>query len=70
MSQISKFIAKINRFLEKSDMSLSGFGRKALRDPKFLSRLEEGRKPTAKTIERVEAFMAAWQPPPRPRIKL
>ena len=71
MTQFEAFKSRINRFLTKSGLTWSKFGREALRDPQFLFRIAKGRQPTVKTIDRVDTFMRTWKkPPPRHRFKL
>jgi len=50
-------IREIERFLRKSRMPYSLFGRRAVNDPRFVHDLRNGREPGPKTEARVQAFM-------------
>lgn len=53
----SKFLEKILEFIKKYNMGRSTFGRKALRQPKFVFALEKGRECRESTQIRVLKFM-------------
>lgn len=61
MSAGKKLLARIDAFLKESNMTPSGFGTQAARDPRLHSDLRKGREPGAATIERVESFMRRWR---------
>lgn len=54
-------IRRIERFLRKTDMSRTKFGRLALGDPRFVHDLRNGREPRPRTERRVEHFMNIYQ---------
>ncbi|MCH7860475.1 hypothetical protein ACQKOH_09760 [Sphingomonas sp. NPDC092331] len=56
---------KIEKFLRATDMPPTKFGRLAVRDPRFVLDLRRGREPGPRIVARVEAFLAAQQPPRR-----
>lgn len=51
-------IRKIERFLRETGMPPSVFGRRAVRDPRFVADLRRGREPGGKIEARVEHFMS------------
>jgi len=50
-------IRKIEQFLRRTDMSAAKFGRLAVRDPRFVYDLRNGRMPRTRMERRVEHFM-------------
>jgi len=52
---------KIERYLRRTDMPPTKFGRLAVRDPRLVHDLRNGREPRQQMIDRVEAFIAAQQ---------
>src|SRR5215510_13129021 len=48
----------ISEFCRRAGMAESTFGRRAVNDGKFVSRLRDGARITPETLERVSAFMA------------
>ena len=48
---------KIDAFLRRTKMPEGNFGRLALNSTSFVSALRNGRRPTRRTIARLEAFM-------------
>lgn len=52
-------LVKVERFLRKSGMPPTNFGRLAARDPRLVHDLRNGREPGAKMVARIEAFLAA-----------
>lgn len=50
-------IRTIEKFLRKTDMPPTKFGRLAAHDPRFVLDLRNGRMPRSRTAERVEQFM-------------
>lgn len=54
-------IRRIERFLRKTDMSRTTFGRLAMRDPRFVVDLHNGRIPRPRTEQKVEHFMNIYQ---------
>ena len=55
-------LVKINRYLKRTGMPATTFGRLAVNDPRLVFDLRRGRQPGARTVARVERFIA--QPPP------
>lgn len=53
-------LPRIERFLRRTQMSWTRFGRLAAHDPRFVADLRNGRMPRAETAARVEAFMATY----------
>jgi hypothetical protein len=49
--------ADILSFLQRTGMERTRFGRNAVNDGNFLSRLENGRNPTLTTMDRVRAYL-------------
>jgi len=50
-------IRKIEKFLRRTDMAATKFGRLAAQDPRFVLDLRNGRMPRPHTESRVEHFM-------------
>ena len=53
-------IRKIERFLRKTHMPPSLFGRCAVGDPRLVRDLRNGREPREATVARVKAFMDSY----------
>ena len=53
-------IRKIEKFLRKTNMPATKFGRLAARDPRFVLDLRNGREPRIKTEKRMEHFMNTY----------
>jgi hypothetical protein len=51
------FRQKVDRFLERTGMSATRFGKEAVGDPNFVFDLRAGRAPTLRMAERVSIFM-------------
>jgi 2,4-dienoyl-CoA reductase-like NADH-dependent reductase (Old Yellow Enzyme family) len=49
---------KIEKFLRRTDMPATKFGRLALGDPKLVRDLRNGRELRAPTVAKLEAFLA------------
>ncbi|MBB6123329.1 hypothetical protein [Sphingobium subterraneum] len=54
-------IRKIETFLRESGMAPTRFGRDAVRDPRLVFDLRNGREPSARMTKRVEHFMNIWR---------
>lgn len=50
-------IRKIEKFMRRTGMAATTFGKKAARDPRFVFDLRNGREPRVCTEKRVEHFM-------------
>lgn len=57
----AQFKSKIDKFLMRTKLPPSTFGRKAMNDSKFYSFLVNGRSPTLDTVERIETFMRNYK---------
>ena len=56
-------LGKVERYLRKHGIPATKFGRLAVRDPLLVGDLRNGRELRARTLARVEAFLA--KPPPQ-----
>jgi len=65
-STLDAFLADVEAFLERHRMEPTRFGVDALKDPKFVFDLREGRAPRLPTVDRVRAFMDAYRPADAP----
>ncbi|HVL79575.1 MAG TPA: hypothetical protein VM346_09865 [Sphingomicrobium sp.] len=54
-------IREIEKFLRRSDVPPTRFGRDALGDPRFVFDLRRGREPRSATAARVRAYLEALQ---------
>lgn len=54
-------ISRIERFLRETEMPWTKFGRLAVRDPRFVEDLRNGRLPRPRTEKRVEHFMNIYR---------
>lgn len=54
-------LQKIDRFLAESGLPPTLFGRRAVRDPRLVSDLRNGREAGTKLIARVEYFINNWR---------
>lgn len=54
-------IRRVERFLRDTGMSWTRFGRLAVRDPRFVEDLRNGRLPRPRTEQRVEHFMNIYR---------
>jgi hypothetical protein len=54
-------LREVEKFLKFSRMPAAKFGREAVKDPRFVFDLRNGREPRPRTIERVRAFLEAFQ---------
>ena len=53
-------LREIENFLRISDVPPARFGREAMRDPRFVFDLRNGREPRRRTEKRVEHFMNTY----------
>ncbi|MEP3226364.1 MAG: hypothetical protein ABJO01_10340 [Parasphingorhabdus sp.] len=51
----------IEKFIRDTDMAWTKFGRLAVRDPRFVEDLRNGRQPGKKISKRAEHFMNMWR---------
>ena len=54
-------IRKVEVFLRRTRMPVTVFGREAVRDPRFVLDLRNGRSPRTRTERRVEHFMNTYR---------
>jgi predicted transcriptional regulator len=59
MSLLQSFRDRVENFLERTGMAPSRFGKEACNDRRFVFDIREGRSPHIRTIEKVEAYIAA-----------
>jgi len=59
MSLLQSFCDRVEDFLARTGMAPSRFGAEACNDRRFVFDLRAGRSPYLRTIEKVEAYMAA-----------
>ena len=52
-------LPKILKYMRNSGMPATRFGRLAVNDPRLVRDLRNGREPRARTVARIEAFLAA-----------
>jgi 2,4-dienoyl-CoA reductase-like NADH-dependent reductase (Old Yellow Enzyme family) len=52
-----QFLAEVEAFLAASRMKATDFGREAVGDPSFVTRLRQGRSPSLATADKVRACM-------------
>ena len=62
----AELLAEIEAFRALTGINKTTFGRRVLRDGNFVSRLEAGRAPTLKTIDKVRQFIARNSKAARP----
>lgn len=55
---------RIERFLRQSDMPPTRFGRLAVKDPRLVGDMRNGRQPSPRMIARVDAFITAHKVEP------
>ena len=53
-------LRNIELFLRRTRMAPTRFGRDAVRDPRFVFDLRNGREPTDRTSRRIEHFMNSY----------
>lgn len=57
--KIVHLLWEVEKFLKLSNMPATKFGRSAVKDPRFVFDLRNGREPRPRTIQRVRAFLEA-----------
>jgi hypothetical protein len=62
-----KFLSKVEAFLKRTGMTPTALGVAALGDPNFVRDIRAGRMPTYRVSDKVEAFIAKYRRPARPR---
>ena len=50
-------LREVEKFLRRSDIAPTRFGREAVGDPRFVFDLRKGREPRAETERRVRSFL-------------
>jgi hypothetical protein len=51
----------VEKYLKSSNIPAARFGREAMRDPRFVFDLRNGREPRQRTVERVRAYLESVQ---------
>ena len=54
-----ELLQRVERYLRRSGMTATRFGREALRDPRLVWDLRNGREPRPPTASRIRDFIAA-----------
>ena len=54
-------LREVEKFLRQTDVTPTRFGRDALRDPRFVFDLRNGRDPRPRTVARVRAYLEIGQ---------
>ncbi len=54
-------LGEVEKFLRRSDVAPTRFGREALGDPRFVFDLRNGRDPRPETVARIRAYLEAAQ---------
>ena len=54
-------LREVEKFLRRSDIAPTRFGREAMGDPRFVFDLRNGRDPRPRTVERVLAYLESGQ---------
>ena len=54
-------LREIEKFIRRSDIAPTRFGREAVGDPRFVFDLRRGRDPRPRTVARVRAFLEAGE---------
>ena len=52
-----ELLRRVEKYLRRSGIPPTRFGREAVRDPRFVFDLRNGREPRARTVRRVSAFL-------------
>ena len=52
-----ELLQRVERYLRRSGMPATRFGREAIRDPRFVWDLRNGREPRATTVRRISDFI-------------
>lgn len=54
-------LREVEKFLRRSGVAATRFGREAVGDPRFVFDLRNGRDPRPQTIAKVRAYLEAFQ---------
>jgi hypothetical protein len=54
-------LREVEKYLRKGRVAPTRFGREAVRDPRFVFDLRNGREPRPRTVKRVLAYLEAAQ---------
>ena len=60
MSETERFLSEIEHFCRVRGLRETAFGRMAVKDGSFVSRIRAGRSPSLSMVERVREFMARY----------
>ena len=58
---MNEFLQRIEKFLIKHSMSATAFGIKSMKNPRFVHDLRKGASCTLATVDKIDAFMAAYE---------
>ena len=56
---------RVEKYLKRSGTTATRFGREAVRDPRFVLDLRNGREPRTRTVRRVVAYLEAREGGPQ-----
>jgi hypothetical protein len=56
---VTTVLARIRGYMKETGMPATKFGRAAVNDPRLVGDLVNGRQPRERTVERIDAFIAA-----------
>lgn len=56
-----KLLDRIEKHLKQTHMSPTRFGRRAVGDPRFVLDLRAGRRPRARTLQKVERYLSDYE---------
>jgi hypothetical protein len=63
MTSAEAFLKDIERFLKRTGMKPTAFGKEAVGDGNFVTDLREGRAPSLRLVERVNSYIRSHQEP-------
>lgn len=61
ISYSQSFTNDVEKFLKRTGVDPTSFGREALGDPSFVFDLRKGRSPSARTMDKVREWMNDWK---------
>lgn len=62
MTEPDPILKDVERFLRRSRMSPTAFGREAAKDPKLVFELRQGRECRRALRDKLQQFMRTWRP--------
>lgn len=63
ISYSQSFTDDVEKFLKRTGVEPTIFGREALGDPSFVFDLRKGRSPSARTMDKVRDWIRDWKAP-------